>query len=104
MAITLKVNPDELKSKAAEIKTSIGTVQTAFNEIEKLVAGSKKYWEGDASDRHQQYYKTFEEDIPKVIKRLKDHPENLLTMANLYESTETKNEQLTHKLPDNVIS
>lgn len=57
----------------------------------------------DASETHQKYYKAFKEDIPTVAKRLKEHPKDLLSMANIYDSTESANQQLANKLPGNII-
>jgi hypothetical protein len=39
-----------------------------------------------------------------MIKRLKEHPTNLLEMAGVYEETEQEIVQLTSALPDDIIS
>lgn len=104
MAIVLKVKPEVLKSKADSISSSIGTIEKELNEIGRTILGTKKYWEGDASDMHQKYYKKIEEDIPTVIKRLKEHPKDLLSMAEIYDAAESSNQQLANKLPENVIA
>ena len=104
MAIILKVKLEVLKKRATEIKTSISSLEKELAEIGTVVKGTKKYWEGDASNTHQKHYKTFEEDIPKIIKRLKEHPVDLLKMANLYDKTEDENKQLALKLPADIIS
>lgn len=104
MAIVLKVKPEVLKKRANDITSSINSIEKELAEIGTVVKGTKKYWEGDASNIHQKHYKTFEDDIPKVIKRLKEHPVDLLKMANLYDKTESENKQLALKLPADVIS
>lgn len=103
MAIVLKVKPEELKKRANGIEKSIDSIENQLEEIGKVIIGTKKYWEGDASDAHRKCYSAFKDDIPKIIKKLKSHPVELLQMANLYDETERANEQLSSKLPNNVI-
>lgn len=103
MSIVLKVKPEVLKAKANSITTSINDIEKELNEIGRVVLGTKKYWEGDASNQHQKYYKAIEEDVPTVLKRLKEHPKDLLTMADLYDESEQANQQLASKLPGNII-
>ncbi|MBO5523334.1 MAG: WXG100 family type VII secretion target [Roseburia sp.] len=103
MGIVLKVKPEELKKKADSISASIQTVEKELNAIGTVILGTKKYWEGDASSQHQKYYQTIKEDIPTVVKRLKEHPKDLLDMADIYEETESANQQLSNKLPGNIL-
>lgn len=103
MGITLKVKPQELKSKASTISSSISRVEKELNSIGNVILGTKKYWEGDASDQHQKYYSTIQEDIPNVLKRLKEHPKELLAMADIYDDAEETNEELANALPVDII-
>lgn len=103
MSITLKVKPEVLKTKATAITSSIQDIERELGEIGRVVLGTKNYWEGDASNQHQSYYKTIQEDVPTVLKRLKEHPKDLLTMAELYDASEEANQQLANKLPENII-
>ena len=104
MAITLKVKPEVMKSKANEISSSIKSIDKELKEITRVVLGTKKYWEGDASNQHQKNYVTIKDDIPKIIKRLEEHPTDLLKMAGLYEEAEKQNQLLSNKLPVDVIN
>lgn len=103
MGITLKVKPQELKNKANSISSSISSVEKELNNIGNVILGTKKYWEGDASDQHQKYYSTIQEDIPNVLKRLKEHPKELLAMADIYDDAEETNEELANALPVDII-
>ena len=68
-----------------------------------VIIKSKRYWEGDASNMHQKHYATFKEDIPKAMKLLKEHPRDLLVMANLYDAAEEQNKALATQLPVDAI-
>ena len=103
MSIILKVTPDVLQKKAESITSSITSIETELKEIQTVLMASRKYWEGDASDTHQKYAKVFGEEIPTVAARLKEHPKDLLAMADIYIETEKANEQVANRLPANVI-
>lgn len=102
--IVLKVSEDVLKSKVGEIQKQIGNLEKDWEKISQLIQKSKNYWIGEASEEHQKYRKDIEEDVQTVLKRLKEHPADLLEMAEIYQDTEQKIVQLTAALPDNVIS
>lgn len=101
--IKLKVSPDSLKSKAQEIDGQINRVESYWNQISQLIKNSKSYWVGDASDEHQKYRNDVEDDVTQVIKRLREHPKDLLKMADVYEKTESELVKQTSSLPDDVI-
>lgn len=103
MAIILKVTPEVLKKKSNEISSEIKKVDTMLKSINDTVLGTKKYWEGDASNMHQKHYNKFKNDISKVIKKLEEHPKDLLKMAELYEEAENDNIALSTKLPSDVL-
>ena len=101
--IQLKVSPDVLKSKAQEITTQINKVQSDWNKISSLIENSKTYWEGDASNVHRKSKKNLEDDVDRIIKRLKEHPSDLLAMAGVYIDAEQKATQIANSLPDDII-
>ena len=103
MAINLRVTPDVLTSEAGAITDKIGKIETNLQTINEQIRSSKNYWEGDASDVHQERYRKIEDEAKKIIKRLKRNPQHLLEMAGLYKSTESKNQALSQKLPSNLI-
>ncbi len=103
MAINLRVTPDVLTSEAGAITDKIGKIETNLQTINEQIHSSKNYWEGEASDVHQEKYRKIEDETKKIIKRLKRHPQHLLEMAGLYKSTESENQALSQKLPSNPI-
>lgn len=103
-SIMLKVKPDVLRSKSAEITQSINLIEKDFQEIDKLITGTKKYWQGDASDMHIQQYQIMKEDFVTIVKRLREHPTDLEKMAGVYQEVEEAIEQMATSLPTDVIS
>lgn len=102
-SITLKVTPETLKSKASDISSLIRQIETEFQRIEQAVNSSKGYWEGDASQAHQNYYASYKDEIAAIITRLKENPDKLLQMAGLYEEGESSAVQTSAPLSQDVI-
>lgn len=100
---TLKVTPEELKNKAKEITDQIGRVKSNWDRMESVIKNTKNYWEGEASDLHQNYYKEAEPDVQTILKRLREHPTDLLNMANLYDEAEQKANEIANALPTDII-
>ncbi|MDE6434730.1 MAG: WXG100 family type VII secretion target [Lachnospiraceae bacterium] len=102
-SINLKVTPDQLKKKSGEIKKEIKAIENDFTKVDEYVTGTKKYWEGEASDVHIKGYNKMKDDFKTIIKRLKEHPKDLETMAGVYEDTENSIKTAISGLPTDVI-
>lgn len=98
-SIILKVKPEDLKNKSKEIQKNIDTIKLEFDEIGTVIRGTKKYWEGEASNQHVQSFEKMKDDIETIVKRLKEHPKDLETMAGVYEEAERGAEQIAAALP-----
>lgn len=102
--IILKVSPDELKAKAEEISRQISSFEADWKQFSYLVQNSKSYWTGDTGDAHQKMFMQYKEDVERIIKRLHEHPEDLLKMAGLYEESEQRAVSTVQRLSGDVIS
>lgn len=103
MAITLKVKPEVLKNKAQSITADINTIEGDINKLTDTIIGTRKYWQGDASDKHTNNYNELKDDLTRIIKRLKEHPTDLEKMAGIYEDTEKKLQETISALPVDAI-
>lgn len=101
--IQLKVAPDVMKSKAQEITGQIDNISKSWQELCNLISKSKGYWEGEASDYHRKTFDDNKTDAEELLKRLKEHPKELLTMAGIYEQAETEAQELASSLPEDII-
>lgn len=101
--ITIKVEPDALKTKAASIDSRIRTVEKELKAIAERIDASKNDWEGEAGIMHRIKFMALQDEMVRVISRLKKHPENLLTMAGLYSVTESGLQDMTGQLSGSVI-
>ncbi len=103
MGIKLRVTPDVLTREAGDIQKQIDDLKRQFDGIGNEVRRSRSYWEGQASDMHNKLYEMEEDDMERIIKKLKNHPVNLLKMAGLYKETEAELVEETQFLSENVI-
>lgn len=99
----LKVSPEELKQKAAEIEGRIADAQKNWNSLCETVNSSKRYWEGEAADYGRRLLEESEKEVLAAFGRLKGHPSSLLEMAGIYIEAEEKAEELAKSLPENAI-
>lgn len=86
--IVLRVTPEVLQQKSGEFTDIIKEIKTHFDRIESISAKTKGYWQGDAGTRDRESYASYKDDIQFIIRRLQEHPTDLLTMAGIYREAE----------------
>lgn len=101
--IHLKVSPDELRSKAEQLKGQIANAERSWNSLCEAVHASRYYWEGEAADYGRRLLEETRQDVQTAFGRLKDHPSHLLEMAGVYTDAETKAAEIIRSLPDDAI-
>jgi WXG100 family type VII secretion target len=103
VGIVLKVTPETLIKMANDIEKQLDNIQKQFDSIDTEINRTRSYWEGDASDSHKEQYDSLKDEISQSVKRLKNHPTNLLQIANIYTETEDEVETAAQTLPEDVI-
>lgn len=99
----IKVTPTELKNQSNQVLADIKSIEKHWKNIGTIVKGTKNYWEGEASNTHLKIYKDIEDDVNKVIKRLKENPVKLQTMAGVYDEAETNAVSAASELPTDIF-
>lgn len=102
-SIHIRVDTNVLKGKANQISNEVKKMEHDWKAIQDTIRSSKSYWQGDASNEHQKYLKEVSDDVAKILKRMKEHPVDLMKMAGVYNASESQASQLAKKLPDDVI-
>ena len=101
--IVLRVNPEELRRKSTEFSTIIKDIQKRFDRVESIAAKTKGYWLGEAGTRDRESFASYENDIQFLIRRLSEHPVDLLEMAGIYSEAEKSATETNAKLQTNQI-
>lgn len=108
MAITgnveIKVNTMVLNNKAQAVSKSIANMVNCFENLEIIINRTNYYWIGEAGDSHRRLYRTLKPKIDEMMKRLKEHPADLLAISQRYEKTEAEVQAVSAELPTDVIS
>ena len=88
-SLVLRVTPEALEKKAEEFTGIVNEIKARFDQIEAVSARTKGYWQGEAGDKDRAGYESYKDDISNVIRRLQEHPTDLLSMAGIYREAET---------------
>lgn len=103
MSITVKVQPEVLKTKASETEALVKKLETQFNEIQDIVSQTSGYWVGAAGDQARAAFRAKEESARLVIRRFMEHPADLLVMAGVYEQAEMEVKRVNQSLPTDFV-
>ncbi|MBQ5398410.1 MAG: hypothetical protein IIU14_03115 [Ruminococcus sp.] len=100
----IKVSPEVMISQANLVSSGVDSIRRSFEQITRAVYSTREFWEGEASELHIRNYSKLEPKTEEALKRLKEHPTDLLKMADIYKTAESKSAQTASALPSNVIS
>lgn len=108
MAITgtvqIKVNSAVLSGKAQAVSKQIKNMENCFEQLDTIVNRTGYYWMGEAGDRQRALYREQRPQIEEMMRRLKEHPADLLAIAQNYEMAESSIQSMAAELPNDVIS
>ena len=76
---------------------------SCFEDLERIINRTNYYWIGEAGDMHRSLYQEQKENVDEMIRRLKEHPQDLLTIAQNYVQTEQAVEAVANRLSGNAI-
>ena len=84
----LLVQPDQLAAQAAVVEQRINALMEQFAAMESLVKGTSSYWNGESADVHRGAYMAFTSNIEEMVKRYREHVDDLRIMAGVYSAAE----------------
>lgn len=102
--VRIKVDSAVLNAKAQSVSNSIRIMNTYLEQLEMIVSRTSYYWIGEAGNMHRKLYKDQKSQINEMMKRLKEHPEDLMKIAQTYNSAESAVQSMAAELPGDIIS
>lgn len=102
-SVSFKVTPEVLTAKSADAAKSVNAMRRHFEQLRGLVDKTRGYWCGEAGDKHREMYYGLDEDTEEILRRLGEHPVDLVAIAQKYSDTELKIQQEIEELPGDVI-
>lgn len=88
--IKMNVLPNELDIKAQEAATAIFEMEQLLANVQDTVNRTEYYWNGEAAEINRKVFLEQKEDMEAIPSRLKEYPETLRKVANIYRETEEK--------------
>lgn len=101
--VSVKVRPEVLVEKSQEVSASIRKLASCFDDLERIINRTSYYWIGEAGDMHRRIYQEQRDSVDEMMRRLKEHPEDLLTISRNYVQTEQAVEAIANQLSGDVI-
>lgn len=103
-SVAVKVTPKELVTQAEEVRRLGNDMKKRFDLLEDIMKKTKYYWLGEAGELHRKLYEEQKADISQMLRRLLEHPDDLLMISGNYKAAESKNVQSALTLDADVIS
>jgi uncharacterized protein YukE len=100
----IKVDTSTLVNKAVETSRSISKMENSLARLDTIIKRTSYYWIGEAGERHREIYNGEKSEVNAMMARLREHPKDLLEMANVYNLAEKEIQQVSKGLPGDLIS
>lgn len=97
------VDRNTIIEKADRVSGAISNVERLLDEIQAIVTRTSGYWTGEAADWHRKMFTDEKDEMGIILRRLKEHPENLRLMAMNYERVEGKAASQNQQLRNDYI-
>lgn len=101
--ISVKVSPEALVTQAVEVRRLATDMKRRFEILEDTMDKTKGYWLGEAGELHRKLYNEQKEKVTTMLKRLLEHPDDLLAISENYKMAENINVQSASLLDADLI-
>lgn len=95
MAITgtLRVTPEKMISISGQFGESNAQVKSLTDQMLNIATALKNTWGGEAATTFYGKVNGLQPDMNKLYKMVKEHTDDLMEMAKLYQEAEQRNQQ-----------
>ena len=101
--VSVKVSPEVLVKQAEEVRQLGRDMKKCFQTLQNTIERTKGYWIGDAGELHRKLYDDHKDAVEQMLRRLLEHPDDLLAISENYKSAEKNNRESTTVLDVDVI-
>lgn len=103
-SIQIRVAPAVMRNQAEGIRKTVSKIRGNYEGLKRVAETTSAHWLGDAAQSYRSRVESLDQEMQKVLKRLSEHPVDLLKMADLYDEGEEKAVDAASSLPTDVIS
>lgn len=101
----IKVSTDKLRGTSSEFSSIGSTVSNLTSQMTSLVTGiSGAVWTGEAATAYVSKFKSLDNDIQKINRKIQEHVNDLNEMARVFDEAENTNVQTSSGLPGSALS
>ena len=100
----LKVTPEELMSKAAELSAAGSTVRNITASMTEIINSLSAVWQGDDATAYTAKFNGLQDDIDKIHGKIQEHVNDLNDMAASYRGALQASETEIGSLPVDVVT
>lgn len=105
MSLILKVTPEEVRAKAAEIGTQKSMMETYLSDMQGKMNQLQDAWQSPSGQEYINKFNTLVNSIRASLDALQKHTTNLNDAAAKYEEVENQQKNLVEQLnTDNIFS
>lgn len=101
--VEVRVTPDALRTQAEEVRRLGNDMKQRFSALAETMARTRYYWLGDAGEHHRRLYEKQKQNVDRMLRRLLEHPDDLLAIAQNYEEGERANVAAVQMLDVDII-
>lgn len=101
--VMVKVSPEVLVTQAEEVRRLGKDMQQRFQTLQNTIERTRGYWIGEAGELHRKLYDEQKDDINQMLRRLLEHPDDLLQISENYKMAESKNVNSATLLDADII-
>lgn len=94
----LRVTPETMLSTSAQFAESNASVQTLTQQMMNIASELSNTWAGEAAQAYYNKLKGLEPDVQKLLRMIKEHADDLQSMAKAYQNAEKLNQQTAGSL------
>lgn len=102
-AVEIKVTPSDLRNKASLVRTEVGKMKEALDDLETKLNATSSYWIGEAGDLHRKLYQDEKPNVENMISTLLEHTTDLEAIADQYEGVEREVTAISESLDTNAL-
>ena len=102
-SVAVKVSPEVLITQAEEVRRLGNDMRRRFDVLENTMAHTRGYWIGEAGDLHRKLYDEQKDNVNQMLRRLLEHPDDLLAISENYKAAERANVESATMLDADVI-
>ena len=102
-SVSVKVSPEVLITQAEEVRRLGNDMRNRFQVLENTMARTRGYWIGEAGELHRKLYEEQKDNVDQMLRRLLEHPDDLLAISENYKAAEKTNVASATVLDADVI-